>query len=315
MFNNINSFSFFNFQALEIQQFPTMAQPISSNLNVFGDVQQATFSEFTPGGGMDQILGSAAIDLLGFTGEDNGPNSVNGSLTNGWALNIPLYNYSKIGALDNVFTNDSGLNDAVILDWNADGQATTVGKNDLSERVNFDVNGDGVVENTEWTKADAFLAYDANEDGKVNDGTELMNTTGVDGTQDKYTSGWEKASDLFDTNKDGVIMGDELNDVKIWVDANGDGITDTGELKTAKDAGISYIDANYGSALRAEQTDEIVFGAAEQLTANAFGSPFYAPSFTQVGATIGLGQPMTAYSFSGGQWGIPSEFWLNPNFQ
>lgn len=117
------------------------------------------------------------------------------------------------------------------------------------KKIDFDVNGDGSTDRTEWLKkggGDGFLVMDADGDGKIN-GRELMNETGLDGEQNKYQSGWDKVRSLFDGNDDGVLEGDELKSLKIWADENGDGKTDAGELKSLDELGIVKIDTQTGS--------------------------------------------------------------------
>lgn len=131
----------------------------------------------------------------------------------------------------------------VILDLNGDGKLDTTGKG--GAKINFDLDGDGKQDNVEWMKKgsqDGLLVADFNGDGKINDGSELMRRTGENGEQNKYKNGWDKVSTLFDKNHDGVVNGAELNGLQMWVDSNGDGKTDPGELKSLAQLGISSID-------------------------------------------------------------------------
>ncbi len=131
------------------------------------------------------------------------------------------------------------INDPVYLDFNRDGKLNVEG----GKQVSFDINGDGLTDIVhEWNTKDAQLVYDVNSNNKIDDGREIMNETGIDGTQNKYRNGWEKARDVFDINKDDVIDGDELRKVKVWTDADGNGVVDKDELKTAETAGITRID-------------------------------------------------------------------------
>lgn len=122
------------------------------------------------------------------------------------------------------------------------------------KKIDFDVNGDGTQDRTEWLQkgaGDGFLVLDADNDGKIN-GRELMNETGLNGEQGKYQNGWDKARALFDKDGDGVLAGAELKCVKIWADADGDGVTDAGELKTLDQLGIVKIDTTTGSFTEAK---------------------------------------------------------------
>ncbi|MFN8609476.1 MAG: hypothetical protein U0931_18200 [Vulcanimicrobiota bacterium] len=143
--------------------------------------------------------------------------------------------------------------DPVILDLNGDGKLDTTGAN--GSKINFNLFGNGTKVKTEWLKAgtrDGLLVADFNGDGKIDSGRELMRTTGVNGEQGKYKDGWDKLSQLFDQNKDGQVNGDELNQLKVWVDKNGDGVSQDGELTSVKELGISQI--NVGQSAKSSFT-------------------------------------------------------------
>lgn len=189
-----------------------------------------------------------------------------------------------------------GRRDPVIIDVDGDGKATVTDTNYEIQRnqrtvtenrgrdifrntyedtkivnkgkengINFDINGDGIVDRTQWVKAqgdktDAFVTYLTPEQiellkqGKYDqiklDGKNLMTETGINGEQNKYKSGYEKMRDLFDKNGDGIISGDELKNMYIWQDKNGDGKVGKDELKTAADWNIKQFDTNKESYTR-----------------------------------------------------------------
>ncbi len=107
----------------------------------------------------------------------------------------------------------------------------------------FDYDGDGLRENTAWVESgDALLVSDLNSDGIINDASELFgNYTKL--SNGSYAKSGYQALEQYDTNQDGVI---DVNDsgygeLKLWIDSNGDGITDAGELVSLADAGVSSI--------------------------------------------------------------------------
>jgi|GEM_PF-2404878 len=131
--------------------------------------------------------------------------------------------------------------DPVYLDTNQDDKLNITGGNSVC----FDINGDGIKDKIhEWNTSDAQLVYDVNRNGRVDDGKEIMNETGIDGSQNKYRNGWAKVRDIFDKNDDGVIDGDELLLTSYWTDVNGNGTTEPCEIKTAWEMGIIKIDIN-----------------------------------------------------------------------
>jgi hypothetical protein len=96
-------------------------------------------------------------------------------------------------------------------------------------------------ERTEWIKGtgDGFLVWDHNNNGIIDDNTEMMSEFDKDGKK-QFDNGFEKLGHYFDKDKDGVIKGSELNDLKFWVD-DGDAITEDGELKSLDSYGITEI--------------------------------------------------------------------------
>ena len=186
------------------------------------------------GYGMGSMMGGLS-GMLGIQGSMSLPIFGN-SIGNAWATNLDT---------------TLGKRDPVYLDTNHDGQLNV---EKLKKNISFDMNGDGINDTVkEWNTKDAQLVYDANGDGKINSGREMMNEVGVNGEQNKYKNGWEKAKDLFDTDKDGFISSKELEKAKFWTDANGNGKVDEGELKTAAEMGIVGIDPKNGKFMEQHQ--------------------------------------------------------------
>lgn len=90
--------------------------------------------------------------------------------------------------------------------------------------AHFDLNENGLAERTAWVvPGDGFLALDRNDNGKVDDLSELFGGTEVDG--------FTKLSEI-DTNGDDVIdsRDDAFGELLIWRDVDSDGTSDVGEL-------------------------------------------------------------------------------------
>ena len=131
------------------------------------------------------------------------------------------------------------LSTPIVLDLNGDGVKTM----SISSGVKFDIFADGTPVNTGWVSTgDGLLVLDRNHDGSIADGSELFgsSTTLTDGS--KATDGYAALKEL-DTNKDGVISADDaaFADLQVWVDANSDGVSGAGELKTLTSLGITKI--------------------------------------------------------------------------
>jgi Ca2+-binding RTX toxin-like protein len=124
----------------------------------------------------------------------------------------------------------------LVLDLDGDGvELTNVG----DYGVFFDMDSDGFIEQTGWIGPDdGFLARDLNGDGLINDVSELF---GANGAQD----GFAKLG-LLDSQANGVINSSDaqFGSLRVWVDADHDGYTDSGELKTLAQAGVQSINLN-----------------------------------------------------------------------
>jgi hypothetical protein len=134
----------------------------------------------------------------------------------------------------------------LVLDLNGDG-VQTVG---LDAGVQFDLLNTGSKVHVGWvSKQDGLLAMDLNGDGVINNGSELFgdHTALPNGSLAK--NGWEALA-AQDSNADGVIDARDANfdKLRVWVDANGDGITEAGELHTLADAHIASINLNHDAS-------------------------------------------------------------------
>lgn len=94
-----------------------------------------------------------------------------------------------------------------------------------------------------WPEAKSksyFLALDRNKNQKIDDGDELF------GDQKNFSNGFEALKEL-DSNKDGVIdvKDKEFNNLLLWQDINGNGISEKNELKKITHYKILSIDLNY----------------------------------------------------------------------
>ena len=138
--------------------------------------------------------------------------------------------------------------DPIIIDLNKDG--TTTSK--LNGAVNFDMDNNGFKEATGWiSKDDAFLAYDRNGNGKIDNGSELFGdktvSVGAYGYTGKTAENGFEALKEFDSNGDNIIdeKDKDFDKLLLWQDLNTNGLTEEGELKTLKEHNIKSIDLRY----------------------------------------------------------------------
>jgi len=126
--------------------------------------------------------------------------------------------------------------DPIILDLNGNG-LETVG---LAANIHFDHDGDGVLTRTGWVgKNDALLVWDRNTNGRIDTGAELFGDFTPLPNDTLAPNGFAALAAL-DSNSDGVIDASDplFAELKLWVDADQNGLTGEGELISLADAGI-----------------------------------------------------------------------------
>ncbi|MGN0375768.1 MAG: hypothetical protein ACI4EN_09750 [Butyrivibrio sp.] len=141
--------------------------------------------------------------------------------------------------------------DPIVLDLNKNGKYTT----DTENGTYFDYAGDGFAEKTAWAEnGDGLLVYDRNGNGIVDNGSELFGdkTVLLDGSV--ASNGFEALSEL-DTNGDGIINKEDekFDHLRVWIDANNDGISQEDELFSLSD--LKIIGLNLGSTVTNEKDE------------------------------------------------------------
>jgi hypothetical protein len=131
----------------------------------------------------------------------------------------------------------------IVLDLNGDGVQTL----SAAEGVNFDLTGTGTASKVGWASAqDGLLVRDLNGDGVINDGTELFGGATQLANGQRAGDGY-RAMAALDSNGDGKLSAadDAFGELKLWVDADSDGVTDTGELKGLLEMGVAELNLDY----------------------------------------------------------------------
>ena len=124
----------------------------------------------------------------------------------------------------------------VVLDLDNDG--IDLVRRSKSSAV-FDYQGLGDRVDTGWISGgDAFLVIDRNNDGLITEASELS-LAAEDGQARTGLQGLAR----LDSNGDGVVDADDarFGELRVWQDANGNGRTDEGELRTLAQEGIASV--------------------------------------------------------------------------
>jgi len=141
--------------------------------------------------------------------------------------------------------NESWTVSPIVLDLSGTGKLDASGGHWLPHKgrkiqgnvVSFDMNANGLEVFTEWVGPTAGLLVEPRADGTV-DGSCLFGTTGG------FVNGFEKLK-ARDANNDGTLSGAELNGLMVWVDTNGNGKVDAGELHTLASLHITSLSVNH----------------------------------------------------------------------
>jgi VCBS repeat-containing protein len=159
--------------------------------------------------------------------------------------------------IDNItmYMDSSTYSPPLILDLNANGK-TSVSLAD--SHTYFDYAADGLKEHTAWIeKGDALLVRDINNDGIINDGSELFGDKTELADSSLAADGYAALAQ-YDSNNDGIIDKNDtdFSQLKLWKDANLNGKTDTGELVDLSVAGITSLSLNRTDGSVYTQTTE-----------------------------------------------------------
>jgi hypothetical protein len=249
-----NAFVFFNGSVL-------FQQLLGNN---FAGLKYATESQ------LSQLLEATMDHANGIINSDNSifdliKNSLNSEISSSTTIS-----QSQQSSFNSLFTSESTTSipaprrvDPLTLDLDGDGVELIAVNNstaffDLDVTPELDANGnptgnylsDGVKEQVGWVSGDdGLLTLDKNNNGTIDNILELFGKTDKTGTEELRE---------YDLNNDGVINSNDtvFSNLKIWQDHNQNGISESSELKTLTELGITSISVSPESLTPKNETKE-----------------------------------------------------------
>jgi len=166
------------------------------------------------------------------------------------ALSSEQLDAMSVAQINTLMTISGNSVTPLVLDLNGDGVRTV----SIDAGVRFDISATGNSVAVGWASThDGFLTFDRNQDGTINDGSELFGSATLLADGSRAADGFA-ALKALDSDLNGVInaMDEHYQDLTVWTDSNQDGISQATELTSLVSLGIKQLDT---AAITDDRTD------------------------------------------------------------
>jgi hypothetical protein len=227
---------------------------------------QRLFSQLVAGHGVADLTANTAIyqrRLVSETGDASEQATISGVVTHcyetGLAAHVDAYNLHKNWSVGPICAEPyeppphpevPKENCPVLLDLEQNGFHLS----GPDPAVHFDIDADGTQDEIAWTEVDgddAFLCWDRNRNGVIDDGRELFGYATLLMTGGPAEVGYRALAELdqpaYGGNGDGKVDADDpaFRELCAWIDGNRDGVSQSVEIHALREVGVIALRYRY----------------------------------------------------------------------
>lgn len=205
-----------------------------------------------PGGACAQITTSVSVGVLNISFSSNSPTILKASLDANFSCARCTETLNQEPTDPGPLNRDDPPPSPIVVDLDRGGFRFS----DLAGGVRFDIDGDGTAEEISWIatgSGDGWLALDRDGDGFIGSGVELFgNFTPQPATPAPH--GY-RALAVYDGDGDRAITAADavFGDLRIWIDADHDGVAQPGELSSLGAWGIVAVELEVTESRRRDR--------------------------------------------------------------